>query len=926
MSTYVRANQSKQYNKMQFNAELVELAMLALESRLCVVQGPAGFGKTALIRHVLEVNRYQHVWLTFSELENETELFWQNISNAVSGKLRPRAGVGGIGKIVVDSSNTPDATESLEKPFEALLSELVRYSRSWQSSGSLILVLDQFETISNPQCQASFNNFVNQIPECIKIVIVSRVEPELQLAKRKAQRELAFINSRKLRCGRAQTEALLSAWCPVECSEAQIDQVWALSEGWITVISMLCSGLEDAADPELQLQLDLESPRFFDSYIETEVLPALSENTQAALGYLSLSPMAEPLAIKLDSQPSPLNRSSQFSGQFSSHLAFLELKRAGLLFDEPDTPRDLFFLPRIFRDWCARKKLLDQELAYRYRKEVAHWFEEHGYWSDAIDLYTASQKWKDAESCIRRAFVEWVRSGEIILAHRHLSGFPESSVETDPWLMFLDAFRLFYIREYTASLARLGRARVLVEELKDTKGDDEFAVDQLNGVSFCDRDLSDLADTIDYFAVYTAILSGNYDIAGFNSPSMNSISNRESEFLKPWGKQLTATRQFCAGNMIDAKREATESLTLALRLNNRAAIYASLDIFSSICFQLNDIQSLQHRLDEVETFVGVSWRKHPLGLVVPMVKGRLALDRSALAEAKRLFDEALDLASHTPYSMYHVYITFFRWWVSCSEGDFSAAQQAVTMLESLCPDPKRQRYSLTPSPARLSAINHTLINDFSAYFRWAAEFDPEQRLPVAVTYYDERLAWLQIRQLRGEYVHEAFQELYEETKALGMNRIALNALISSAVGHYYQGEPDLAVPLILKAGLKMQPENALRIFLDFGLERILPVLKIVNTTLGTQLVEHRTLNYVVAEIFGPREESNVVQGIPEPLSERETEVLRALDTGASNKQLSEKLGISLSTVKAHLRNIYGKMGVNNRTQALARARQRQILE
>lgn len=80
-------------------------------------------------------------------------------------------------------------------------------------------------------------------------------------------------------------------------------------------------------------------------------------------------------------------------------------------------------------------------------------------------------------------------------------------------------------------------------------------------------------------------------------------------------------------------------------------------------------------------------------------------------------------------------------------------------------------------------------------------------------------------------------------------------------------------------------------------------------------------------IFDSVQEKPTVTNQPliEPLSERELEVLQYLATGMSNQAIADQLFVSLAAVKWHARNIYGKLEVNNRTQAVARARELGLL-
>lgn len=132
---------------------------------------------------------------------------------------------------------------------------------------------------------------------------------------------------------------------------------------------------------------------------------------------------------------------------------------------------------------------------------------------------------------------------------------------------------------------------------------------------------------------------------------------------------------------------------------------------------------------------------------------------------------------------------------------------------------------------------------------------------------------------------------------------------------------DAALEFLSEALNWGQPAGFLRTFIDAG-DHLVPLLQEASLReMGTDYV----LN-ILSEIREPSSEAASARAdMIEPLSEREIEVLRLVAAGLSNRQIADRLVLSLGTVKSHIHNIYGKLDARSRTQAIARARELQLL-
>ncbi len=142
-----------------------------------------------------------------------------------------------------------------------------------------------------------------------------------------------------------------------------------------------------------------------------------------------------------------------------------------------------------------------------------------------------------------------------------------------------------------------------------------------------------------------------------------------------------------------------------------------------------------------------------------------------------------------------------------------------------------------------------------------------------------------------------------------------------------QGETDQAFVHLEKALSIGEPEGYIRIFVDEGP----PMARLLYQALSRDTAGHDTVTGYARRLLAAFPDLEPEQAVPpnaqppesdliEPLSERELEVLALLAEGLTNREIASRLYLALNTVKAHTRNIYGKLGVHSRTQAVARAR------
>jgi LuxR family maltose regulon positive regulatory protein len=171
--------------------------------------------------------------------------------------------------------------------------------------------------------------------------------------------------------------------------------------------------------------------------------------------------------------------------------------------------------------------------------------------------------------------------------------------------------------------------------------------------------------------------------------------------------------------------------------------------------------------------------------------------------------------------------------------------------------------------------------------------------------------------------------LLEAAQAAGRKRSVVETALLQALTWSAGGQIEQAMTALHKALSLAAPVGYVRLFLDEGP----PMAELLRQSMergiaagyAAQLLSALEAEERPSPAPGPSPPPLVDQTLVEPLSQRELEILHLIAAGLSNRETAEKLFIATSTVKKHLENIYGKLGVHSRTEAVAKARDLGIL-
>ncbi len=874
---------------------LVERLNQALERKLTLVCAPAGYGKTTLLSAWAEQCGCPAAWIALDEGDNDPARFLAYLSAGLE-KISPGGALAsGVSQIAL-ASGVPNPEEFLH----LLVNQAARFRRP------CVLVLDDYHLVTAQAVHDSLIHFLDHLPEALHLVIASRADPPLRLARLRARSQLVELRLADLRFTPQEAGQFLNQAMHLALNPQQVGALAERTEGWIAGLQMAALSLEGQPDYSGFIQSFSGSHRFILDYLLEEVLQREPERIQAFLLRTAL----------LDRLNGPLCQA--VTGAVDSQAILESLERRNLFIIPLDEERTWYRYHRLFSD-LLRKRLrqsLPGEIPTLHRQASA-WFEANHWPGEAIEHALHAGDFERAAGLIERVAEATLMRSEVDTFHNWIERLPPGLLQSHPDLLLYFAW-------------------VLV--LADVPpGEVEACLSQ------ADLSAHPLRERADVIRGYLAFLQGDVPRAVelLRGPSAR-LPEEELLFrhIASWllSFSFVSMGDFAAG-------------TQAMEETVRTSLHKG-DLFiaaGSLC-QLADLHVRQAQLIEArkdfERALVIS--TDPAGQRLPIATrpllglGEVFRETNELEAALRYSTEGIELAGRVRSNLaIGGYITLAR--VYQAQRDRPASDGYIQQAWQLAEDTK-STVGDDLAVKMVRAQLHIGWGDLQAAAAWVQErrlddsFDPAEldRAEDYLTFHlrkYECLVWARWLIACGQpgRALPVLDALLTRMLAQGRLRLAIEAYLLSALAQQKLGGLPQALSALDDALRLAGPQGYLRLFLDEGPD----MANLLAEALRRGVVPEYTRRLLDAFASETRLATTPGAGVPaasaghaalvEPLSPRELELLRLVAGGLSNQAIAGRLFISLRTVKWHTTNIYAKLGVQSRTQAVARARELGLL-
>ena len=846
----------------------------ALAHRLTLISAPAGTGKTTLVSAWAQSTRRQGTalgWLTLDASDDEPLRFLSYLVACLEE-----------GGLVMDEELLPAESEE-QTSIQMLLHRLVL---AWVSlERELVVVLDDYHQIQNPDVHTALEYLLRHAPPCWHFVLMTRSDPPLTLARLRMTGQLLELRMEDLRFTTQEALEFLERFAGMTLQEADAIALNARTEGWIAGLQMAAVSLRGRDDAAAFIEAFKGSHRFVFDYLLEQVLDQQEPEVREFLLKTSV----------LDRLCAPLcDAVVGTSGAASRWLDRLE--RANLFLMPLDEERVWYRYHHLFGDLLSL--MLEQVhpgLATDLHRRACRWYASHGMVPGALKHALAAGDIELVAHLVSANVLALVEQAELIPILLRMDAVPREQRESLPWLGVAHAWAL----AYAGQMARADVALTLAEQRLDALPVDEY--ERISGHIAAVRAYVAWVEGDQPLAVTSAekaALRLPVEELAVRALNLTTLGNALTQ------RQATPRAVEVLEQAVALARQAEQSHVMMLAANALAyahILLGSLQRAHAVCLDAIEIAEDYRRrygrllpsaagvyaeLAEIlaewdETGAAVEAARR--GLALSELWGQAdtiaicllsVIDASSLAQdvesAKQAIHRARRLArTVSPWFVLNVDLLEMRFWLDAH----NTGQAARVLYETS-----------GPLPASLRA-----------------------RLLVMQNRPDEALSLLQ-------------PALLSAKRAPSLDTVRLGAV--EAVAYYQRGDQARALSALESVLELAEPRNQIATFVRQG-EPMESLLRLAQARSGSAAFIRRLL--AAFETRRKPGSAPAAEPLVEPLSARELEILTLLNGPLSTPEIAAQLVVSVNTVRTHIKNVYGKLGVHGRSGAVKRAKELALL-
>ena len=869
------------------------------ESALTLVSAPAGFGKTTLLAEWLAAapaDGRAVAWLSLDQRDNDPALFWTYLVAAL------KTAAPGVGAGALSLLQPPRAPG--EAGLVTLLNDLDAVSND------VVLVLDDYHVIDARDVQDGMAFLLEHLPPQIHVVIGSRADPALPLARLRGRGDLAEIRAADLRFTPGEAAAYLNEAMGLVLTAADVAALEGRTEGWIAALQLAALSLQGREDTAAFIAGFAGDDRYIVDFLAEEVLQRQPEHVQQFLLQTSI----------LDRLSGPLCDS--VTGQDGSKAKLAALERGNLFLVPLDDRRQWYRYHQLFAD-VLHARLRDEQpddVPDLHRRASA-WYEQNDEPSEAISHALAAGDFERAADLVELAIPAMLRSRQEAAVLGWLELLPDEVVRVRPVLSVGFAGALLAGGEFEGVEARLRDAeRWLDTTAAICQGSQAPSAEM---VVVDDAEFRRLPAAVGLYRAALALARDDGPGTVRHARRALELSPEEDHLGRASAAALMGLASWGSGDL-----EAGHSGYAECMAGLRRAGYIA-DTFGC-AIALADIRRAQGRLGEaMRTYEQALQRaSQPGGAVLrgtaDMYVGMSEIyrERGDLAAATQQLLRSQELGEHMglPQNRYRWRVAMAR--IRQAEGDLGGALDLLDEAERVYVGDFFP--NVRPVPA-LQARVRAAQGEWGEALGWVRE----QGLSV-----DDDLSYLRefehitlARVLLARYTAErAEASMHDATRLLerllraaeegARTGSVIEILVLQALAHQLRDDIPAALACLERALALAEPEGYVRIFVDEG-----PPMASVLRAAAKQGIAPSYVRRLLAAVNTTEDSTPVSQALIDPLSERELDVLRLLGTDLDGPEIARELIVSLNTVRTHTKNIYAKLGVNNRRAAVRRAKE-----
>ncbi len=872
-------------------------------AKVTLISAPPGFGKTTLLADWLAASTSDDlipVWVSLDSTDNESGAFWYGVATAVHRAV-PAAGK------TISMVEGPDPP-----PVETVVTTLANELGSVGSD--LVLVLDDFHVIDASDVQAQVSSLLEHLPPSAHMVITTRVDPPFPLARLRAQGQLVEVRAADLRFTRDEAAAYLDQAVGVDLEASQVAALQERTEGWIAALQLAALSIQGRDDIDDFIAGFTGDDRFVVDYLAEEVLQRQPDDVRRFL--LSTSILDRLTGALCDA----------VTGQDGGRTTLDVLERRNLFLVPLDARREWYRYHHLFADVLRARLLREQpDRVHDLHRRASRWYEQRGERSEAIGHALAGEDYDRAAGMIELAIPDLRQARQDATLRRWFERLPDQLFQTRPVLSVGYVGALMANGEFADVEALLRGAERWLEAGSDAGG--EQPAPRAAMVVVDQAEFRRLPSAVALYRAAQAQMRGDRDGTEAFAHRALDLAGEDDPLARGAAAGFLGLAHWGGGDLEVAHGFWTEAMVSLQRAGH------AVDAIG--CNRpLAEIRVAQGRLHE-------AMRTYEQGLRMATDHGTAVLrgagdlhvgmselylewnDLDAAADQLRQSDDLGEQGglAQNPYR-WRAAVAQLRTADGDADGALALLQDAERVFVSEYYPPIRP---IQAQAARIHAAQGRL-RDAGAWVRERG-LSVDDDLSYVGEY--EHITLVRVLLAQGTRTHDPrpirgavalLERLLVAAEAGGRWRSVVEILVLQALAQRDRGHSTVGLDPLGRALTLAEPEGYVRTFVAEGA----PMAGMLEAA-AARGIASEYVRRLLGGFGGGNGRSVGRQLLLEPLTERELDVLRLLDSDLDGPGIADALVVGLSTIRTHTKSIYAKLGVNSRRAAVRRGEELGLL-
>lgn len=853
---------------------------MGLQRKLTLISAPAGFGKTTLAAEWLNETPHPVTWFSLDETDNDPARFLTYFVAALQ-KVNPAIGTATQAMLQAPQPPAP----------EVLLTALINDIAA--TPAPFVLVIDDYHAIQTLTIHQHLIFLLDHLPAQMHIVLISREDPPFPLSRLRARGQMTDIRQADLRFTEEETRDFAQRVMQVALTTDDITTLHACTEGWVTGLQFAALSMQHDSDVHRLLQSLTGDNRYILDYLMDEVFQRQPVEVQDFLLKTSV----------LERFSAPL--CDAVTGQKESDVILLALERSNLFIVSLDEVRQWYRYHHLFSDLLRRRleaASTDRATIVALHRKASQWYAANGFPADALHHALHGADWAAATDLLLSLSSDLMRRGEIVTLLRWFQRFPVEVIRANPRLCHEFMWPLILTEQFEAAESYMALAEQSLPMLGDRatilKGSIATARAHIA------RTRGDVPHVIEYSEQALALLP------------QDDLGTRSIVALN------LGITQWYRGNLIEAEKALLEAERAGRLSRNDYAHWAALIFLGRIHIAHGNPHKAVEFCRQVIEQGGTSMIVGPAHFDV----GRLLYEWNELDTAAVHMREGLSLSERGGSVEFQVGGNGSLALIEQAQGDTAAAKALVDKVSQLL------ETSDVPRPTRANstaccALVALAQGDAATAARMLAPFSMPEDVRSVVDYLFLLYAQVVVYLAQGQRPEaaERLGILQSMAGSLGWQSMLVRARALQAVMASTQ---EAARAALAEALSLAEPAGYIRTFVDLG-----EPMRLLLAAYRPQESERKAYVDRLLAAFSvptppaaPSKIQNLKSETVEPLSDREIDVLHLLAAGLTNQEIALTMHVSVNTVKTHLKNIYDKLDVHDRREAILRSKELGVKE